>query len=127
MSREGEEPLKLAQISVNVHDLGRATAFYRDVLKLPFLFEAPRLAFFDAGGVRLMLSPPERPEFDHPGSILYYRVPDITKAYEELESRGVRFDGTPHVAHRDARHELWLVSFRDSEGNTLVLMTEKAI
>ena len=83
--------------------------------------------FFDAGGVRLMLSPPERPEFDHPGSILYYRVPDIARAYEELKSRGATFDGTPHVAHRDSRHELWLVSFRDTEGNTLVLMTEKPI
>ncbi len=117
--------MKLAQISVNVKDLGRATTFYRDVLKLPFLFEAPRLAFFDAGGVRLMLSPPERPEFDHPGSILYYQVADIGKAYEEMKSRGVRFDGVPRVVHRDARHELWMVSFHDTEGNILQLMCPK--
>ncbi len=119
--------MKLAQISVNVKDLGRAKAFYRDVLKLPFLFEAPRLAFFDAGGVRLMLSPPERPEFDHPGSILYYQVADVGTAYEEMRARGARFDGAPHVAHRDARHELWLAALRDTEGNTLALMCPKPI
>jgi len=119
--------VKLAQIAVNTKDLGRAKAFYRDVLKLPFLFEAPRLAFFDAGGVRLMLSPPEKPEFDHPGSILYYQVPDIGKAYEELKSRGARFDGSPHVVHRDERHELWMVSFHDTEGNILALMCPKPV
>jgi methylmalonyl-CoA/ethylmalonyl-CoA epimerase len=119
--------MKLAQISVNVKDLGRAKAFYRDVLKLPFLFEAPRLAFFDAGGVRLMLSPPERPEFDHPGSILYYQVEDIGRAHEELLSRGVRFDGKPHVVHRDAHHELWMASFKDTEGNTAALTCPRPI
>ena len=30
-----------------VRDPVRATAFYRDVLRLPFLFDAPPLAFFD--------------------------------------------------------------------------------
>ena len=56
----------IGQISINVHDLQRATAFYRDVLGLPLLFTVPNLAFFDCGGVRLMLGRAETPEFDHP-------------------------------------------------------------
>lgn len=57
---------RIGQIAINVQDVERATAFYRDVLGLPLLFTAGQLAFFDCGGVRLMLSYPEMPEFDHP-------------------------------------------------------------
>jgi catechol 2,3-dioxygenase-like lactoylglutathione lyase family enzyme len=71
---------RLGQVCINVHDVGRATAFYRDKLGLPFLFAAGQLAFFDCAGVRLMLSPPEKPEFDHPSSVLYLVVPDIKTA-----------------------------------------------
>jgi len=60
---------QIGQIAIAMKDLPRAVAFYRDVLGLPFLFEAPpKLAFFDCAGVRLMLSEPEKPEFDHPAS-----------------------------------------------------------
>jgi hypothetical protein len=34
------------------------------------------------------------------------------------------FDQGPQLAHRDARHELWLAFFLDSESNTLALMSE---
>jgi catechol 2,3-dioxygenase-like lactoylglutathione lyase family enzyme len=36
------------QIAINVHDLDRATAFYRDKLGLSPLFTASKLAFFDS-------------------------------------------------------------------------------
>ena len=50
----------IGQISINVHDLDRATAFYRDTLGLPLLFSAGGMAFFACGGVRLMLARPEK-------------------------------------------------------------------
>ena len=53
----------IGQISINVHDVKRATGFYRDTLGMKFLFEAGHMAFFDCGGVRLMLSTPDKPEF----------------------------------------------------------------
>ena len=68
---------KIGQIAINVHDTTRAVEFYRDTLGLKLLFTAGQLAFFDCGGVRLMLSPPEKPEFDHPSSILYFKVANI--------------------------------------------------
>ena len=44
-------------------DLDRAVGFYADVLGLPLLFRVPPgLAFFDCGGIRLMLSRLEAPE-----------------------------------------------------------------
>ena len=45
----------IRQIAINVKDLARATAFYRDTLGMKLLFEFPGMAFFDAGGVRLYL------------------------------------------------------------------------
>jgi hypothetical protein len=53
---------------------------------MKFLFEFPGLAFFDCGGVRLMISRPEKPEFDHPGSVLYFKVNDIEGAHRDLAS-----------------------------------------
>ena len=115
---------RIGQIAVTAHDLGRAVRFYRDTLGMRFLFEVPRMAFFDCGGVRLMLGVPESPEFDHPASIIYYAVDDIHAAHETLRSRGVTFLGTPHLVARLERHDLWLAPFRDSEGNVVELMSE---
>ena len=115
----------IGQISMNAHDIPRATEFYRDKLGMRFLFEAPpKMSFFDCGGVRLMLSLPETPAYDHPGSVLYFRVDDIDRAYDELRGRGVTFEGEPHLIARMPDHDLWMVFFRDTEGNTLGLMSE---
>ena len=65
---------RIGQIAINVHDADRATAFYRYVLALLHLFRVGHLSFFNCGGIRLMLCPPEKPQFDHPGSILYFQV-----------------------------------------------------
>jgi predicted enzyme related to lactoylglutathione lyase len=115
----------IGQISMNAHDIDRATAFYAETLKLPLLFRAGQMSFFNCGGVRLMLSRPEKPEFDHPGSVLYFKVPDIQAEYGELRGRGANFLGEPHLIARMPDHELWMAFFRDSEGNTLALMEEK--
>jgi methylmalonyl-CoA/ethylmalonyl-CoA epimerase len=120
------ELTQIGQIAINVRDLQRAVAFYRDTLGMRFLFQAPGgLAFFDCGGVRLMLGVAEKPEFSHPASVLYYKVPDIISAYETLTSRGVTFIDAPHLIARLPSHELWMTFFRDSEENVLALMEER--
>ena len=116
----------IGQIAITVHNLDRATAFYRDKLGLRLLFTAGKLAFFDCGGVRLMLDVPEKPEFDHPSSILYFKVPDIAAAHSAMDASGVRFEDEPHVLARMADHDLWMTFFRDSEQNLLALMSEVA-
>lgn len=115
---------RLGQIAINVQQLDRATAFYRDILGLPLLFTAGNLAFFDCGGVRLMLTLPEKPEFDHQGSILYFTVPDIVSAHRQMLGAGVRFEDTPHLIARMPTHDLWMAFFRDTEKNLLALMCE---
>jgi methylmalonyl-CoA/ethylmalonyl-CoA epimerase len=117
---------RIGQIAIVCKDVARATAFYRDTLGLPFLFAAgPTLSFLDCGGVRLMLSRAERPEDDHPGSVLYFFVTGIEAMHRELSSRGVAFIDAPHMIAQMPDHQLWLTAFTDSEGNTLALMEEK--
>ena len=116
---------QIGQIFVNVKDLDRAIAFYRDMLGMTFLFQAPpNMAFFDCGGIRLMLGIPDRPELDHPASIIYYKVEDIERIYETFKARGVEFIVKPHLVAPMPDYDLWLADFKDSEGNFLALMSE---
>jgi methylmalonyl-CoA/ethylmalonyl-CoA epimerase len=118
---------QIGQIAIAMKDLPRAVAFYRDVLGLPFLFEAPpKLAFFDCAGVRLMLTEPEKPEFDHPASIIYYRVMNMPEAVAVLKSRGAVFDSEPHLIAKMPNHDLWMAFLRDPERNLIGLMSEVA-
>ena len=116
---------RIGQIAIPVHDIPRALAFYRDLLGLPVLFEAPpTMAFLDCGGVRLMLTIPEGPH-DHPSSILYFTVADLGAAYETLRERGVEFIDAPHIIARLATGELWMAFIRDPDGNVMGLMHER--
>lgn len=117
---------RIGQIAIVVRDVERATAFYRDVLGMKFLFAYPGLAFFDCDGTRLMLSRPEKKEFDHPSSILYFRVADIQSAYQTLRERQVEFEDEPHIVARMPDHDLWMSFFRDPDDNIFALMAEIA-
>lgn len=114
----------IGQIAIRVKDLQAGIEFYRDVLGTSYLMEIPGAAFLDCGGVRLMLSLPEQPEFDHPASIVYYRVGDIREAHRTLAERGVVFEREPHLIARMPDHELWMAFLRDPSGNMLALMSE---
>ncbi|MGH9788578.1 MAG: VOC family protein, partial [Candidatus Acidiferrales bacterium] len=81
---------QIGQIALTVRDLKTMTAFYRDTLGMKFLFEAPpKMAFFDLGGLRLLLGQEDKANPAHPASILYYKVPDIRAAFDALVARGV--------------------------------------
>ena len=68
----------IGQIAITVADVPRSVEFYRDALGLPLLFQAPPgLAFFDCGGIRLMLSRPEGEFRPGSSSVFYFRVTDI--------------------------------------------------
>ncbi|HEV2672738.1 MAG TPA: VOC family protein [Gemmatimonadales bacterium] len=118
--------MELAQVTNVVHDIDRAVIFHRDTLGLPLLFQAPpSLAFFQLGTTRLMLSPPENAEQDHPGSVLYFKVQDIERVHRTLAGKGVQFVDKPHRVHHTAEHELWMTFFHDPDNNPMALMEEK--
>ena len=115
---------RIGQIAVPVRDIAKSVAFYRDVLGMRFLFEFPNLAFFDCGGVRLLLDKPETAEFENHSSVIYYKVDDIHLSHAALVGRGVEFIDGPHLIARMPDHELWMCFFRDPDRNVLALMCE---
>ena len=115
---------QIGQIAVPVADVARAVVFYRDTLGMRFLFQAPPgLAFFDVGGVRLMLDGPARAQAGK-SSVIYYKVPDIHAACATLTERGVYIEAIPHLIARMPDHELWMAFFRDPDKNLLAMMSE---
>ena len=117
--------MRLVQIAQHADDLQRAAEFYRRLTESEptGLFDPPGLLFFDLGGVRLLL------DRNAPSSLIYLRVDNIHVVIERLGE--VEVIAHPHVifTHDDAGtlgpagHEEWQAFIRDSEGNTVGLVS----
>lgn len=119
------ENAKIAQLLIPVDDFEKGVAFYRDVLGIPFLFSAPpQMAFFNCGGLRLLVGVPPEGQTAQRGSAIYFQVAEIGAVFSSLKESGVAFVAEPHIVHRTPSMELWLAEFRDPFGNQLALMAE---
>ncbi|WP_078556326.1 VOC family protein [Bacillus alkalicellulosilyticus] len=121
-----EKPMigKIGQIGVPVSNLNRAIEFYKEKLSLTLLFNTDSMAFFDCNGLSLMLTLPEKDEFAHSSSVIYFQVSNIKVTYEQLKAKNVLFVDEPHVVAKMGQTETWMVFFQDTEENTLALMSE---
>ena len=114
---------KIAQIGLQTSDIARAKRFYGDALGLPLMFEAGGMAFFDAGGTRLLIGPmfkKEPPSGEVP--IYFDSGADWNATVAALESRGVKFAPRAEVVQRGDGKEHVFRLFRDPDGNQLALM-----
>lgn len=121
--------MPLVQVAQRAVDLARASAFYSDLLGIApaAAYDPPGLVFFDLDGVRLLI------DRGAPSAYLYLAVDDIHAHIERLRSAGVEVVSEPHVifAHEDdtlgpAGTEEWQAFVRDSEGNTVALVEQRA-
>jgi DNA-binding CsgD family transcriptional regulator/predicted enzyme related to lactoylglutathione lyase len=113
----------IGQIARSVRNIEEAQSWYSTVLGIPHLYTFGKLAFFDCGGIRLMLS--EESKAASPESILYLRVVNIAAVHANLRSRGVDFINAPHMIHKHADGtEEWLAMFKDPEGRPLAIMSQ---
>ena len=121
--------MPLVQVAQRAVDLARASAFYADLLGVApaATYDPPGLLFFDLDGVRLLL------DRGAPSAHLYLAVDDIHARVERLRSAGVEVVSEPHVifTHEDdtlgpAGTEEWQAFVRDSEGNTVALVEQRA-
>lgn len=115
---------KIGQIDVAVKNLNEAIQFYKVKLGLTLLFQTDNMAFLDCNGLRILLTLPEREEFNHPSSTIYFQVENIKAAYDNLTKNEVEVVSEPHLVAKMGSTETWMVFFRDTEGNTHALMTE---
>jgi methylmalonyl-CoA/ethylmalonyl-CoA epimerase len=113
----------IGQIALTVRDLGRAKNFYQNTLGMRFLFDAGTMAFFQCGEIRLMIGLSEESAAIG-GTILYFKVPNIQAVHGVLKNQGVTFVQVPHLVARMPDHDLWMAFLKDTEGNTLGLMSE---
>jgi predicted enzyme related to lactoylglutathione lyase len=114
---------KINQIGVPVKDINRAVNFYK-ALSLPLLFSTDTMAFFDCNGTRILLSLPEKDEFSHPSSVIYFQVENIKETYEKFTNEGVSFMDEPHIVAKMGGTETWMTFFKDTEGNTHAFISE---
>ena len=115
---------EIGQIALHVSDIEKSAEFYGETLGMSKIFDAPNLAFFDNGGIRLMLSAGEG-EPSGERSVIYYRVSDADVAYSQLMDSGVDFHDEPHIVHSSENYELKMAFFKDPDGNQLAIMSEK--
>jgi methylmalonyl-CoA/ethylmalonyl-CoA epimerase len=117
---------KLIQIAQRADDLSRATEFYRRLLRSEPTgeFDPPGLVFFNLDGTRLLL------DRVAPSALIYIGVDDVRARIEELRADGVEVEGEPHVIfqHEDdalgpAGTDEWMAFVKDSEGNTVGLVS----
>lgn len=121
---------RIGQIALGVSDIARSVAFWRDVVGLKFLFEAPNVAFFDVGGVRLMLGANEAQGAQKPsGVVIYFDTNDLEPTFAAMRERGATVEqpnGEPHFVARLGANELWMAFLRDPDGHLFALMSERA-
>jgi predicted enzyme related to lactoylglutathione lyase len=112
---------RIAQIALGVRDLPSATAFWRDVVGLTLMFEAPNVAFFDCDGLRLMLGHAE-PEAPPPsGTVLYFDSTDLDADFARVRDAGASVAREPHPVAPLGGGTLWMAFFRDPEGHLFAL------
>lgn len=117
----------IKQIAIPVNSIEEARAFYRDTLGMRHLFDAPPgLAFFDCGGIRLMLAGPEGQGKEGPNQhpVLFYDVSDIKATHAKIKASGAESLEDPHVITRMNGREIWISAVSDGQGNVVSLMSE---
>ena len=91
---------KVDYVMINVSDMRRSVAFYRDTLGLKLKFESPGWSEFETGATTLALHAATRAAGSQAATqarptagtcSLGFSVPDLNSTYSELQKRGARF------------------------------------
>jgi methylmalonyl-CoA/ethylmalonyl-CoA epimerase len=117
--------MEILQVAQHADDLDRAAAFYEMLLGGPPAgrFE-PGLLFFNVGRSRLLL------EQAAASALVYFEVDDVHATLDRLRASGVEVVSEPQLifSHADdslgpAGNDEWMAFIRDSEGNTVGLVS----
>ncbi|MDJ0323435.1 methylmalonyl-CoA epimerase [Cryobacterium sp. PH31-AA6] len=120
--------MEILQVAQHADDLDRACAFYELLLGGPpaARFDPPGLLFFNVGRSRLLL------ERAAASALVYLQVDDVPATVERLRGLKVEIVDPPHIifSHTDdslgpAGTDEWMAFIRDSEGNTVGLVSHE--
>lgn len=118
-----ETPNLLSRIQVivlGVTDLARSVSFYRETLGLELVGESGGLAFFNVGGLTLMLNTAlADPDSPIAGATeVVFAVGTVSAGHRVLEQRGCHFIQVP----REVTPGSWAATFLDPDGHKLTLL-----
>ena len=107
-------------------DAARSRSFYQDTLGLKFIADEPYAIVFDLNGIMLRIQKLREKAAPPQGTVLGWKVVDISGAVKELAARGVRCERYPGMPQDD--DGVWtspsgarVAWFKDPDGNTLSL------
>lgn len=108
---------RISVITLGVTDIIRSIDFYRDTLGLPMQSVTADLAFFDAGGVTIMLSLPltKHTKLGAGASEIVFGVEHVKQTYDILQARKVNFINEPRLV----TGQMWAATFKDPDGHLL--------
>lgn len=118
----------IRQVAVAAPDLAASIDFYSNILGLSLIaqFDPPGLAFFDAGGVRVLLERNAAP------ATIYYHVKNLDAACDELRAHGIGIVQEPHMIFKDdtgtfgpAGEEEWMAFVKDPADNIVGLASRR--
>ena len=113
---------KIAQIALTTQNLSKAVAFYRDTLGLKLMFEVSGMAFFDIGGIRLMIGEAKLDGALQNNTYIYFDAGEWQETEAALLERGLKFDRPAEVVQRAEGKEHAIRFFKDPDGNALAIM-----
>ena len=113
------QDLRLAYVNVQVADLGRSVAFFRDAIGLPLAFSnvAHGYASFNTPGAGFALAQAPQGEIKGRHTGIGFMTEDLDAALAALAAKGVSFTRPP-------AREPWggyMAVFADPDGNTYYL------
>jgi catechol 2,3-dioxygenase-like lactoylglutathione lyase family enzyme len=114
-------------VTIQVTDLPRSLAFYRDTLGFHAIDQGSDSAVLASGDTRLILRtvhqlPPAPASFN-----LNLEVGDVDAVYEDLVAKGVAFAHPPQPVSRGDRLELWSATFKDPDAHSVAITQWRAI
>ncbi len=109
----------LAFTIIYVSDIDKSTAFYRDVLGVPFDYAVPGWVQFKSRGAALVLHPRLEHQSNQGDAKVHitFRVDDLDAAYADLTARSVRFAAPPATVGFGKHATLF-----DPDGNAIDLI-----
>jgi resuscitation-promoting factor RpfA len=113
--------------TLQVADLARSVAFYRDLLGFYEIDSGPENVLLGSGDTRFLLHSDAGVErVVRRTAHLNLEVVDVDGMYIDLKSRGVRFTYPPKVVNSGERLELWAASFKDPDGHGIAIIQWRA-
>ena len=123
--KEGVRLSTLSYVILYVPNAKEALSFYRDILGLTVKFDEEGWIEFESGATTVALHSEQEPDANKgkETTTLVFTVDDIEKAYEELKSKGIKFDKEPKQVCETPDHVGLSADFYDPYGNSLSIFS----